>query len=201
MLTREEIIQVYDQGPEAVVTLVQKLCAMIEQQQIQIDEQQKQIIQLNSRVKELEDRLSLNSRNSSKPPSSDQNKKPLPSTRGQSGKKPGAQPGHPGKTLKRVGQPDRVINHAPEACTTCGESLETIAGEVGSDRRQVFDVPPIKLEVTEHRTIKKTCPNCGKESCGQFPQEVKPGVSYGHEIKALAVYLLNYQLNPLAAKL
>lgn len=196
MLKREEIIQVYEQGPDAVVALVQKLCAMIEQQQIQIDEQQKQIIQLNSRVKELEDRLSLNSRNSSKPPSSDQNKRPLPSTRGKSGKKPGAQPGHRGRTLKRVEQPDRVINHAPEACATCGESLETIAGEVSSDRRQVFDVPPIILEVAEHRVIKKTCPNCGKENCGQFPQEVKPGASYGHEIKALAVYLLNYQLLP-----
>jgi len=46
MLSREEIIKVYDQGPDAVVTLVQKLCAMIEQQQIQIDQQQKQLIQL-----------------------------------------------------------------------------------------------------------------------------------------------------------
>jgi len=87
MLSREEIIQVYDQGPDAVVTLVQKLCAMIEQQQIQIDQQQKQIVQLTNRVKELEDRLSLNSRNSSNPPSSDQNKRQLPSTRGKSGKK------------------------------------------------------------------------------------------------------------------
>ena len=94
MLSREEIIQVYDQGPDAVVTLVQKLCAMIEQQQIQIeqqqiqiDQQQKQIVQLTNRVKELEDRLALNSRNSSNPPSSDQNKRQLPSTRGKSGKK------------------------------------------------------------------------------------------------------------------
>jgi len=87
MLSREEIIKVYDQGPDAVVTLVQKLCAMIEQQQIQIDQQQKQIVQLTNRVKELEDRLSLNSRNSSNPPSSDQNKRQLPSTRGKSGKK------------------------------------------------------------------------------------------------------------------
>ena len=100
MLSREEIIQVYDQGPDAVVTLVQKLCAMIEQQQIQIDQQQKQIVQLTNRVKELEDRLALNSRNSSNPPSSDQNKRQQPSTRGKSGKKPGGQPGHPGKTLK-----------------------------------------------------------------------------------------------------
>ena len=203
MLSREEIIQVYDQGPDAVVTLVQKLCAMIEQQQIQIeqqqiqiDQQQKQIVQLTNRVKELEDRLALNSRNSSNPPSSDQNKRQLPSTRGKSGKKSGGQTGHPGKTLKRVEQPDHVINHAPESCVACGESLETIAGEAGRERRQVFDVPPIKLEVTEHRVIRKTCLNCGKENCGQFPQEVKPGVSYGHEIKALAVYLVNYQLIP-----
>ena len=203
MLSREEIIQVYDQGPDAVVTLVQKLCAMIEQQQIQIeqqqiqiDQQQKQIVQLTNRVKELEDRLALNSRNSSNPPSSDQNKRQLPSTRGKSGKKSGGQTGHPGKTLKRVEQPDHVINHAPESCVACGESLETIAGEAGRERRQVFDVPPIKLEVTEHRVVRKTCLNCGKENCGQFPQEVKPGVSYGHEIKALAVYLVNYQLIP-----
>jgi uncharacterized coiled-coil protein SlyX len=78
MLSREETIQVYNQGPEAVVTLVQKLCAMIEQQQIQIDQQQKQIVQLTNRVKELEDRLALNSRDSSNPPSSDRKSATMP---------------------------------------------------------------------------------------------------------------------------
>jgi transposase len=60
MLSREEIIATYEQGPDAVVALVEGLCTVFQQQ----------IEELNARVKELEDRLGLNSRNSSKPPSS-----------------------------------------------------------------------------------------------------------------------------------
>ena len=71
MMTGEEIRTVYEQGPEAVIALIEQLFLVIRQQQGQIARQEEQIAQLQARVKELEDRLATNSRNSSKPPSSD----------------------------------------------------------------------------------------------------------------------------------
>jgi transposase len=197
MVNREEIIKVYEQGPEAVVALVESLYSLIERQQIQIAQQQEQINALTARVKELEDRLAINSRNSSQPPSSDSPGKLTKSLRRPSGKKPGAQKGHPGKMLKAHPNPDRILHHSPPACRDCGQNLEeAVASSESTERRQVFDLPPIKLEATEHRTVNKVCPACGTLNCGEFPADVAPGVQYGHHLKALAVYLINYQLLP-----
>ena len=196
MLNRAEIIKVYEQGPEAVVTLAEHLYAMIEHQQAQIEQQQAQIERLNARVKELEDRLALDSHNSSKPPSSNVPAPRTKSLRTPRGKKPGAQKGHPGATLLASPQPDRIIGHNTESCHDCGRSLKGVAGRESTDRRQVFDLPPIKLEVTEHRTLSKCCPRCGAINEGEFPAGVKPGVQYGHNLKSLAVYLVNYHLLP-----
>src|SRR5713226_6092631 len=98
MLTREEIRSVYDQGPEAVMALIAGLCT--------------QITELTARVKALEDRLTLNSHTRSKPPSNDPPAKRTRSSRTPSGKKPGAQPGHLGTTLKSVEIPAHVVHHA-----------------------------------------------------------------------------------------
>jgi transposase len=189
MPNREEIIKVYEQGPDAVVALVESLYAIIERQQEQIN-------QLSARVKELEDRLALNSNNSSQPPSSDPPGQRTKSLRTPSGKKPGAQKGHPGKMLKAHPNPDRVLRHSPAACRDCGENLETVEGIEQEECRQVFDLPPIKLEVTEHRTVDKVCPACSTLNCGEFPKEVVTEVQYGPHLKALGVYLVNYQLLP-----
>ena len=182
MLTREEIGSVYEQGPEAVIALIAGLCT--------------QLTELTARVKELEERLTLDSHNSSKPPSSDPPANRARSSRTPSGKKPGAQPGHPGTTLKAVETPEHVVQHAPEACAGCGAALAGIPGVETADRRQVFELPPLKLEVTEHRVLEKTCPRCGRVSGGEFPATVTPGTQYGEGLKAVAVYLLNYQLLP-----
>jgi transposase len=189
MPNREEIIKVYEQGPAAVVELVESLYLLIERQQEQIN-------QLTARVKELEDRLALNSQNSSQPPSSDPPGQRTKSLRSASGKKPGAQKGHPGKMLKAHPKPDRILRHSLPACRHCGENLEAVVGTENSERRQVFDLPPIKLEVAEHRTVSKVCPACRMLNCGEFPREVAPGVQYGPHLKALGVYLVNYQLLP-----
>lgn len=196
MLTREEIKAIYDQGPEAVIALVERLCAVIAPQQQQMAQLQAQVATLQARVKELEDQMALNSHNSSKPPSSDG---PAPRTRSlrePSGRKPGAQPGHPGQTLKLAAVPDRVVRHAPEACRRCGTWLADMAGTEGGERRQVFDLPPLKLEVTEHRLVHKTCPSCGQENQGAFPADVTTLAQYGSEIKALVVLLVHGQLLP-----
>jgi transposase len=184
-MKREEFRTVYESGFEATFALVQSLSHNIDA--------------LTARVQQLEDRLAKNSRNSGKPPSSDAPAKPKPkSLRQRSGKKPGGQEGHPGRTLSLVEDPHRVVVHGPKGCEGCGESLlEVIAS--GYERRQVVDVPPLlALEVTEHRAQRKRCPGCGRSTKAAFPLEARPreGVGYGPRIKALAVYLMEYQLLP-----
>jgi transposase len=188
MMNRDEIKAVYDRGPEAVIDLVEQLFGIIR-------EQQAQIADLTARVKELEDRLATDSHNSSKPPSSDVSKKRTQSLRQPSGKKPGAQPGHAGHTLRPVATPDQIILHALAQCHVCGVELSAVPA-VEYECRQVFDLPPVKVEVTEHRVETKLCPTCGATSVGDFPPGVNNLVQYGEGIKGLAVYLMNYHLVP-----
>lgn len=155
------------------------------------------VIHLIARVHELEAQLAKNSSNSGKPPSSDGLKKPpIPkSQRGKSGKKPGGQNGHPGKTLEQVGTPDHVIPHGPAACGGCGLSLEEIEG-TSTAKRQVFDLPEPKVEVTEHRIEAKICPCCGVVSKGKFPENVTAPVQYGERVQALAAYFAHQHFLP-----
>lgn len=188
MMNREAIVAVYEQGEDAVVELVENLSA-------QLADQHEMIASLGRRVKELEDRLAKNSRNSSKPPSSDLVKPKPKSLREKSGKKPGGQEGHPGRTLCLVESPDRVVIHTPAECEECGRALvEAMA--LGYERRQVVDVPPLALEVTEHRAQRKRCPGCGLTITAPFPAKVSATVAYGSRVKALMVYLMEYQLLP-----
>jgi len=184
MLTHEEIRAVYDQGPEAVIALIELLCA--------------QLAALTARVKELEDRLATNSHNSSKPPSSDSFTKQTRSLRQPSGRKTGGQPGHPGTTLHQVAVPDQTRVHAPEQCMACGASLADVVGQPDPERRQVFDLPPLKLEVTEHRVLRKACAACGHGNRGTFPEGVTCGASYGTGVKSLLTYLNQGHLLPSA---
>jgi transposase len=186
MLSREEIKVIYEQGPDAVIALVEELGATFQQQ----------VEQLRAQVKELQDRLALTARNSSKPPSSNPPAQRTKSLRAPSGKKPGAQQGHPGTTLKASPTPDRIVVHDAATCHDCGQSLREVRGQQTGDRRQVFDLPPLKLEVTEHRLIEKVCPRCGTRNCGEFPAGVAPGGQYGPHLKSLAVYLVQYHLLP-----
>src|SRR5437868_3385376 len=183
MLTRQDFQTIYEQGPDALFALVSAL--------------QEQAALLSARVKELEDRLSKDSHNSSKPPSSDGLAKKPVSLRQKTGRKPGGQQGHPGKTLSFAEAPDEILLHSPAHCACCGLSLSETDGPVG-ERRQVFDLPPLCLAVTEHRALRKTCPGCGTANVGAFPAEVSQAVQYGPRVKALGVYLLSYQLLPFA---
>ncbi len=184
MLSREAILAVYEQGPEAVVELVQ----MLEEQR------QEQMAELSARVRALEARLSLNSRNSNKPPSTDPAPKPK-SLRTKSGKRPGGQKGHRGASLNWMEPPARLELHSPDECRHCGASLVEVEA-FGYRRRQVVDLPKLELEVTEHRVLCKECPSCHGRQVGKFPSEVGIGVGYGPRIKALGVYLNQYQLLP-----
>lgn len=191
-MTREDIVAVYEQGVDAVVDLVEHLST-------QLTHQQQMIASLTARLNDLEERLAKNSRNSSKPPSSDAITKPKPkSLRAKSAKKPGGQKGHPGMTLSWVENPEHVLWHSPQECMRCGLSLSEVESETaGYERRQVVDVPPLALQVSEHRAERKRCPGCGGITTAAFPAEVSaPGVVYGPRIKALMVYLMGYQLLP-----
>lgn len=158
-----------------------------------------QIGKLDARIIDLEARLAINSGNSSRAPSSDApGNKPRPkSTRGQSGKSSGGQPGHKGSTLARVADPDHVVDHEPVACAGCGHRLAD-APVIGTESRQVFDLPPQKLEVTEHRGAIKCCPGCAARCRAVFPVGVDHPVQYGPNVQATAVYLSQYQMLPYA---
>lgn len=188
-MQRDEIKAIYDLGPDAVIDLVERLFHLIEEQQTLIQQQQAEIHSLTARLKELEDRLATNSRNSSKPPSSDGFSKQTRSLRQASSKKSGAQIGHPGKTLAYVDTPDSQVIHDPVQCTTCGGSLVEAAAQLGEERRQVFELPVLRLQVIEHKVSRKQCPDCHRQNLGSFPQDVPTGTSYGAGVKSLVVYL------------
>lgn len=150
---------------------------------------------LAARVAELEARLGKNSRNSSKPPSSDGLGKPAPkSLRKPSGRKPGKQQGGQGFRLQPRAVPDEVRTHAPTGCGGCGADLSG-APVIGVETRQVFDLPAIELIAIEHQAQRRQC-GCGAVTRAAFPVEATAPTCYGPGVAALAVYLLGRQHLP-----
>ena len=174
-----EIRAAYHEGEDAVVKLFYETLG-----------------KLAERLQRLEDQIAKNSGNSSKPPSSDGLKKKPKSLRQRSGKKSDGQPGHAGHTLKAVTTPDHVQIHRVKRCHHCQASLEEVAVQ-DCEKRQVFDVPPVKAEVTEHQAEIKTCPECHQTTVGEFPVGVSRPVQYGERIKAQMVYFHQYHFVPL----
>lgn len=166
-----------------------ELAALVVAQAQIIEQLQTEVAQLHAENAELKRRLGMDSTNSSKPPSSDSPfTKPAPkSLRGKSGRKPGGQLGHPGSTLALVDNPNERKRHEPGPCMGCGASLAD-APEVGVERRQVFDLPPITVRVTEHQLIARRC-ECGATTCGTAPDGVTAPVQYGPRITAIILYL------------
>jgi len=201
-LTREEITAVYACGVDAVTSVIAQLEARITTleehlgvQAAQIQAQEQVIATVSAWVKELEDQARTTSRTSSKPPSSDGFVRPPRSLRQRSGQKPGGQPGHVGRALHMVDAPERVIVHSPAVCAGCQRSLADVPAQ-RYERRQVLDLPPLRLEASEHRAEAKTCPVCAQTTSGVFPAPITRPVQYGERLKALAVYLVSYQLLP-----
>ena len=166
-----------------------ELAAVVVQQVELIERLRAEIADVRAENAELKQRLGQNSRNSSRPPSSDSPfAKPVPkSLRRKSGRRPGGQSGHPGSTLTLVDNPNERKRHEPGPCRGCGADL-TDAQEVGMERRQVFDLPPMTVRVTEHQLIARRC-GCGTTTCGTAPQGVTAPVQYGPRVTAIILYL------------
>jgi transposase len=155
-----------------------------------LEETRAELARARERIAELEARLKQDSRNSSKPPSSEGLGKPAPrprSLRKKTGRKPGGQEGHPGATLAQVASPDREVRHEPGCCGRCGAGLGS-RRVTGVERRQVFDLPVTTITVTEHQLIERECA-CGHRTKAAAPQGAEGPVQYGPRIAAIIIYL------------
>jgi len=180
-LTRDAFDHLVRTNPDALYALVQQ--------------QEAQLAALTARVQELEARLAGHSQNSHRPPATDGPRKPPRGQRARSGKRPGGQPGHRGHTLTMTATPDYVVEHQPAHCATCGADLAGMAA-TQLQRRQVVDLPPLRLEVTEHQVATVCCPHCQQPTTAPFPAQVTQPIQYGPRVLALGVYLRHYQLLP-----
>ncbi|QAA33554.1 IS66 family transposase [Clostridium manihotivorum] len=194
-MSEGKIIEIYNQGLTQVMSVIRELTNEIKSLNSQIETLSKDNKSLSNRVKSLENQTNKNSNNSSKPPSSDGFKKKTKSLRVKTDKNPGGQEGHEGKTLELSDNPDEIITHSVDTCDICGTSLQDVKAE-RNIIRQVVDIPDIKVKVVEHRAEIKKCPRCRRKNTGKFPEGITNTVQYGEKIKAVSVYLTQYQLIP-----
>lgn len=225
MLTPYQIYQTYLQGAGAVIRLFEQTFGTValygppspDLQQRTIESQAEELDRLKARISQLEDELraaqqdhhrlrrrnaelealiSRDSHNSSRPPSSDRPwAKRTKSLRRPSGKRAGGQLGHTGHTHLLTAKPTRVIRHRPTQCRRCHATLD-VKARSRYKRRQIIDIIPARLRITEHRVEVVRCAACGTVTKGEFPKEVRAPIQYGPSVSARALYLHNYQLLP-----
>ena len=170
-MERREAEAIYEQGRDAVIEVLLALSAQNARLEAQVERLTAKVARQDERIATLERQLGRSSRNSSQPPSADPPSAP-PRTKGPSGRKPGAQPGHEGKgrPLLPAWAVDEFVDHWPRACD-CGHVFSV--GELVADgepaRRQVEELPPITVCVTEHRCQRVRCPGCGRRASGVLP--------------------------------
>lgn len=166
------------------------LKATVARQTEVIEKLQQTIMELNQTIAELKEQVNKNSRNSSKPPSSDGLGKAKPkSLRKSSGKKAGGQKGHPGVTLSVLNEPDEVVSHMPRECTGCPQYSSCMGKTCTGEIRHVVDVV-VDIHVIAHEALViECCPVYGERKKAEFPEEIKAAVQYGENLLALAVAL------------
>jgi hypothetical protein len=179
--------------PEAENALLRAENALLRAENALLREQ---VTVLAARVQALEARLATDSHHSGKPPSSDGLARKTRSLRRRSGKKPGGQLGHRGETLRLVALPDAVLEHRPTVCAGCQAPLAADALAVLRERRQVHELPPLRLVVREHQVVHLRCPACRAVTAGGFPGEAPSRAQYGPRLRALGASLVEPQLVP-----
>ncbi len=156
-----------------------------------ITDMSKTIDEMNRTIKELKERLGKNSRNSSKPPSSDgyqKPPKPPQSLRSPTGKKPGGQAGHPGTHLHIETRASETLQYMPTACSICPRKEECKGRACIGETRRVIDAV-VEVKVTAHQALKIECPLSNVQLTGEFPESIKATVQYGDQLQALTVAL------------
>lgn len=155
-----------------------------------IDAQTDLIAKLNQTIQELKEQINKNSKNSSKPPSSDGYKKPAPkSLRKSSGKKAGGQKGHKGNHLAVTVNPHHTIKHLPSVCDGCQHHDMCKRTACVVEKRHVVDAV-VEVTVTEHQKLEvPICMLHDDTRKGDFPSDIKATVQYGDNLQALAVTL------------
>lgn len=227
MLSRQQLYELYWEGPDSVIRhveqlydyisaseppvvaslrrtvssqleVIKKLQARVKSLRRQLEHQQCLNYQLRLRLSELGTAVGKDSHNSSLPPSTDPPAaRRTRSLRRRTGRRVGAQPGHRGSTLRRQARPDQVVTHRPAECRGCGAPLAA-AQVTAVSRRQLIELPPVRPLVIEHRAESRRCPSCGARTRGEFPPGIKAPVAYGPGLRARAAYLHLYQLLPYA---
>ena len=195
--TRESLVVMCRDDPEKAADLILMLWDKVEKLTAIVEAQGKEIAELKSK-------LAKNSKNSSKPPSTDRSNpggkpdiKPR-KKKGETKKKPGGQEGHKGATLRQSEFPDHTSTLPRPSQCSCGRSLARVTPS-GHVARQVHDLPKaIEIEVTEYRAPVCKCPVCGKKNTGKFPAAISAPAQYGSRIRAAAAYLHTYHLLPYA---
>jgi len=152
--------------------------------QVYLRVQEAYVVALEGRVAALEARLSQDSSNSSKPPSSDPPSAKSAPARPKSGKSRGGQPGHPPHRRPEL-PPDVVLELRPDACRHCHTPL---AGDDPAPlKHQVIELPPVRPHVTEYRRHRLNCPRCGRATCPDVPAAARSG--YGPRVQAACALL------------
>lgn len=173
-----------------------ELIRMLWPLQQQVQDLLAQMVVMQGRIRELEGRLAKNSKNSSKPPSTDGLNKPAPKSLREPGLNPnGGQKGHSGSTLRQSAQVDESVHHQADIrCSAC--QLEMFEHEV-AETRQVFELPKLAIRTVAHQQMRSTC-TCGAVHLGTWPEGVNASAQYGASVKAMAVHLNQHHLVPLA---
>ena len=183
-MTEQEAIELCKNDPYTaakIIIMVEKLQELVALQEI--------------RIKELEAKLNMNSKNSSKPPSTDNKLKKDKKKPTSPNNKRGAQKGHKGNTLKMSNTPDKIEHLTPTECYCCGKSLKKCES-LKSEKRQLFDLSKIQMYITEYQAHTKECPYCHTLNKAIFPQNIKSSTQYGDRLKSFVSYLNAYQMLP-----
>ena len=177
---------------EKQARMIEQQRCMIEQQTCIIEQQGRLIEEQTRRIDALEEKLRTNSRNSSLPPSIDSHRPPA--KKPPTGRKRGAQPGHPGKA--RALLPPEAVTHVhdcpPGPCPACGGAVR-IAGL--HTRHQVIDLPKLVPDVTEYRLFTGTCQACGCDCEADLPSGVSARITGPRLLAAIGTLTGSYHLS------
>jgi len=132
---------------------------------------------------------------SSTPSSQDYSRSNKNNLRETTGRKPGGQRGHKGKSLQMSLNPDEIIKYTPSFCDNCGEELDKSLLQI-EKRRQEIVIPPITPKYIEHQSYSCVCGNCNNKSIGDIPNRLTANIQYGSNVQALVTYLSVYQYLP-----